>query len=485
MPTTKTTTKTASQGKRTSSRESYGLSGGSPSSILERTAPNNVEAEEGLIASCILDGGQEVITSCIGAKLEDDAFFKPAHKIIYAALLELYEEGSEVDEIILVNKLQNQGNLEVVGGFAAISNLTNRIETTAHAHFWMEIVREKWMLRRLIKTANHVVQQCYEEQDGLEHFLEDVEQEIFKISQDRVTDSAQLVKHSIDSAVNLVTKMLDHRGDTGAVPSGFIDLDRLTFGFHKQEMIVLAARPSLGKTAMALNIAESAVMAQGDGATEPVPTLFFSIEMSAQQLALRLLCGRARVNLKGVREGFLSKEHQRALAKAAHELKNAPLWLDDSGNLTILELRAKARRVHTRKKLGLVVIDYLQLLSGTDTRVQREQQISEISRGIKAMAKELDVPVLVLSQLNREAEKERRNPRLSDLRESGSIEQDADVVLLLTCPRPEKGESSELPQATRERILYVAKQRNGPVGKIPLTFIHEYTRFENYSANRD
>jgi len=484
MPPTKTTSKTASQNKRTSSRESYGRSGGSPPSVLARTAPNNIEAEEGLIASCILDGGQEVMTSCIEAKLEVDAFFKPAHQIIYAALLELYEEGSEVDEIILVNKLQNQSNLEVVGGFAAISNLTNRIDTTAHARFWMEIVREKWMLRRLIKTAGHVVQQCYEEPEGLEHFLEDVEQEIFKISQDRVTDSAQPVKHSIDSAVNLVTKMLEHRGEMGAVPSGLIDLDRLTFGFHKQEMIVLAARPSLGKTAMALNIAESAVMAQGDE-TEPVPTLFFSVEMSAQQLALRLLCGRARVNLKGVREGFLSKEHQRALAKAANELKNAPLWIDDSGNLTILELRAKARRVHTRRKLGLVVIDYLQLLSGTDTRVQREQQISEISRGIKAMAKELDLPVLVLSQLNRDAERERRDPRLSDLRESGSIEQDADVVLLLTCPRPEKGESTDLPQATRERNLYIAKQRNGPVGKIPLTFIHEYTRFENYSANRD
>ena len=488
MSPTKTSSKTPlqSKGTGTSSSESYGLSGGSAPSVLERTAPNNIEAEEGLLASCVLDGGQEVMTSCIEAKLEADAFFKPAHQIIFAALLELYVEGSEVDEIILVNKLQNQSNLEAVGGFAAISTLTNRIETTAHSRFWMEIVREKWMLRRLIKTAGHVVQQCYEQQGELEHFLEDVEQEIFQISQDRVTDSAQPVKYSIDSAANLVTKLFDQRGELSGVPTGLIDLDRMTFGFHKQEMIVLAARPSLGKTAMALNIAESVVMDKGDG-VEPMPTLFFSIEMSALQLALRLLCSRARVNLRGVREGFLSKENQRALAKAASDMRNAPLWIDDSGNLTILELRAKARRVHTRRKLGLVIIDYLQLLSGTDARVQREQQISEISRGIKAMAKELDVPVLVLSQLNRESEREKRDPRLSDLRESGSIEQDADVVLLLTCPRPrpEKGESSELPQATRERNLFIAKQRNGPVGKIPLTFIHEYTRFENFSPNRD
>ena len=480
MPSTKTTRETARQ----SSRATGKITARSGSSVLDRTAPSNIEAEEGLLASCILDGGQEIITTCIEAKLEAVAFFKPAHQIIFSALLELYEEGSEVDEIILVNKLQNQDQLDEIGGFAAISSLTNRIETTAHARFWLEIVREKWMLRRLIRTANHVVEQCYEQQEGLEHFLEDVEQEIFKISQDRVTESAQPIKKSIDEAVNLVTKILQHGGEMSGVPTGLIDLDTMTFGFHKQEMIVLAARPSLGKTAMALNIAESVVMAKGDRA-EPVPTLFFSIEMSAQQLALRLLCSRARVDLRGVREGFLQKEPQRALAQAAQELKTAPLWIDDSGNLTILELRAKARRVHTRRNLGLVIIDYLQLLSGTDTRVQREQQISEISRGIKAMAKELNLPVLVLSQLNREAERERRDPRLSDLRESGSIEQDADVVLLLTYPRPVKGESNDLPQATRERNLFIAKQRNGPVGTVPLTFIHEYTRFENYSAKRD
>jgi replicative DNA helicase len=261
------------------------------------------------------------------------------------------------------------------------------------------------------------------------------------------------------------------------VPSGFRDLDTLTFGFQRAEMIVLAARPSMGKTSLALNMAEAAAMPKKG---EPATTLIFSLEMSAPQLALRMLCARARVNMKLLRDGLLSKNgsEQSELIKAADDFSKSPLFIDDSSHLSIMELRAKARRVHARHKLGFVIVDYLQLLSPTDPRVPREQQVAEASRGLKALAKELNVPVLVLSQLNRSSEKDNRTPRLSDLRESGSIEQDADVVLMLARP---KDADEKFQVATDSAELIVAKQRNGPVGELKLTFLRDITRFENFT----
>ena len=450
---------------------------------LDRIAPHNIDAEEGLIASCIMDGGQETMTTCLEARIKPDYFYKPSHQVIFQALLDLYEKGSVVDEIILVEQLESQNRLEEVGGYSAITRLTNRIETTAHAQYWMEIVREKCLLRRLIKSATQIVDDCYHSQEGLDNFLEVAEQKIFEISRDRVSESATPIKESIDSAVKLINTLLQRKGELSGVSTGFIDLDRMTFGFHAAEMIVLAARPSLGKTALALNIAEAATFPI-DRQKKPVPTLFFNLEMSARQLAFRLLCSHSRVNMQRVKDGMVPREDQNRLSRDAKALKEAPLWIDESGQLTILEMRAKARRMHAKLRLGLVVIDYLQLISGTDSRAAREQQISEISRGIKAMAKELEVPVLVLSQLNRESEREKRLPRLSDLRESGSIEQDADVVFLLAKRVDKRGESEEgdTTSSSGEVIdLIVAKQRNGPVGTVPLSFIPEITRFENYS----
>ncbi len=450
---------------------------------LDRIAPHNIDAEEGLIASCIMDGGQETITLCLEARLSPDYFYKPAHQVIFQALLDLYEKGSVVDEIILVEHLGTQDRLEEIGGFSAITHLTNRIETTAHAQYWMEIVREKCLLRRLIKSATQIVDDCYHSQDGLDNFLEAAEQKIFEISQDRVTESAIPIKDSIDSAVKLINTLLQSKGELSGVSSGFIDLDRMTFGLHQSEMIVLAARPSVGKTSLALNIADAATF-PSDKQRKPVPTLFFNLEMSASQLAFRLLCSHSKVNMQRVKDGMVAREDQNRLSRDAKALKEAPLWIDESGQLTILEMRAKARRMHAKHKLGLIVVDYLQLISGTDSRVAREQQISEISRGIKAMAKELEVPVLVLSQLNRESEREKRQPRLSDLRESGSIEQDADVVFLLAKrgDKREEGENGNTVPSSGEVIdLIIAKQRNGPVGKVPLSFRPEFTRYENYS----
>ncbi|MDB6166096.1 MAG: dnaC, partial [Lacunisphaera sp.] len=314
---------------------------------------------------------------------------------------------------------------------------------------------------------------------GLEEFVDKVETDLFKVTQDRVSDSAQEIKESIKEANTVIAKLLMKKGELTGVTSGFKDLDAMTFGFQKQEMIVIAARPSMGKTSFALNIAESAALPKG-GKGDPVATLIFSLEMSSSQLALRMLCARSRVNMKLLRDGLVARDGREvnALGQAAEEFKKAPILVDDSSNLTIMEMRAKARRIYARKKLGLIIVDYLQLVSGSDPRAPREQQVAEVSRGLKAMAKELDLPVIVLSQLNRSSEKENRTPRLSDLRESGSIEQDADVVLMLSRP---KDADEKFQTAASAADLIVAKQRNGPVGDLKLTFLQEITRFENFT----
>ena len=285
------------------------------------------------------------------------------------------------------------------------------------------------------------------------------------------------MKGPTTEAMAVITKMMMKKGELTGVSSGFKDLDAFTYGFQRQEMIILAARPSMGKTSLALNFAEAAALPRrGEG----VPILIFSLEMGAAQLALRMLCARAKVNMKLLRDGLLSKngDEQKRLVETADEFSKAPIFIDDSSHLSIMELRAKARRLQSRNKLGLIIVDYLQLLAPTDSKSPREQQVAEMSRGLKALAKELDVPVLVLSQLNRSAEKENRTPKLSDLRESGSIEQDADVVLMLARP---KDADEKFQVAADSAELIVAKQRNGPVGDLKLTFLRDITRFENYT----
>ncbi len=445
--------------------------------VAGRELPHNLDAEAGLLACCIIDG-VDVVSRCLEQKLSAEAFFSPAHRAVFEAVFALTERRSAIDIIILCEELRKRGELDAIGGPAFVNELTNRIATTAHAGHFIEIVREKHLLRRLIHTATGAVERCFGyAQEGIEELVQDVEQEIFRISEDRYTDSAQPISQSVDGAVRIVQKLLERGGELSGLSTGFKDLDTLTFGLHPQEMIVLAARPSMGKTSLAMNIAEAVALPKR-GRIEAHPVLVFSLEMSADQLAMRMLTCRARVSSERLRGGFANREEQERLGQAAVELKTAPIWIDDSGQLNIHELRAKARRVHARHKLGLIVLDYLQLVSGTDPKIQREQQIAEISRGLKAMAKELHLPVIVLSQLNRESEKERRQPRLSDLRESGSIEQDADLVLLLARPKDAKDDFSV---ATDHADLIVAKQRNGPVGEVRLTFLREITRFENFA----
>ena len=395
-------------------------------------------------------------------------------------MLEIYSKSPPVSLEILAEELKTRRRFEQVGGFPYLMQVTGKIPTTAHAGYFIEKVREKHLLRELIKTATGAIEQAYGFTGGLEEFVDKVEQELFKVTQDRVSDSAQEINEAVKEANAVIAKLLMKKGELTGVTSGFKDLDAMTFGFQRQEMIVIAARPSMGKTSFALNIAEARGAAQAR-AGAGVEVLVFSLEMSSSQLALRMLCARSRVNLKLLRDGLVSRDGHEVnmLGQTAEDFKKCPLLIDDSSALTIMELRAKARRIHARKKLGMIIVDYLQLLSGSDPRAPREQQVAEVSRGLKAFAKELDVPVLVLeSQLNRSSEKENRTPRLSDLRESGSIEQDADVVLMLSRP---KDADEKFQTAANAADLIVAKQRNGPVGDLKLTFLQEITRFENFT----
>lgn len=430
-----------------------------------------------------------------------ESFFKPAHQVVYQIMLDLFSSGSGIDEVTVLSALSGRtvGSIgwlkdkqrltdpatplmNLVGGPSIINQLTDRIESIVNSRDWIRIVREKWLLRRLIYTTTRVAEDAYVNHDQLDHFIGEVEQQILAINEQAAGDSAVKFDKAIADASDMISRILAGRTDDG-VMTGYIDVDKMTFGMHSGEMIVLAARPSMGKTSFGMNIAENvAAPVRGEGQ----PVMVFSLEMPAEQLAMRMLCGRARVSMRRVRDRMLGAEQQKELARAASVLKNAPIWVDDSSGLNILQLRAKARRVHRQHNLQLIVVDYLQLLSGTDARVPREQQIAEISRGLKSLAKELSLPVLVLSQLNRSSERENRAPRMSDLRESGSIEQDADVVFLLA-PRNSEGEeaNASIPQAASERDLIIAKQRNGPTGQVPLTFIADFTRFENYTSQRE
>ncbi|WP_221030212.1 replicative DNA helicase [Actomonas aquatica] len=444
---------------------------------LGRQAPHSVEAEEYLLSCCLLDGSDS-IAKCLEKKLAPAAFYVPANRIIFEKLVELYQTNPPVAIEVLAEELKTTGQLDEIGGLPYLMQVSSRIPTTAQTDYFIERVRELHLLRQLIKVGTSTVEQCFNFQGGLEEFVDKIEQDIFQVTQERVSDGAKSMKQTAKDAWVVIDKMMHHKGEITGVSSGYKDLDAMTYGFQKAEMIILAARPSMGKTSLALNMAEHAAMPKRG---TPTGTLVFSLEMSAAQLGMRLLCSRGRVNMKKLREGFVSqggKEYQ-DLQNAADEMSRAPIFIDDSSHLTIMELRAKARRLHARHPLGFIVVDYLQLLSPTDPKTPREQQVAEISRGLKSLAKELELPVLVLSQLNRSAEKENRTPKLSDLRESGSIEQDADVVLMLARPR-DADEKFQVAADSAE--LIVAKQRNGPVGDLKLTFLRDITRFENYTT---
>ncbi len=446
---------------------------------MTRLPPHNLDAEEGVLASIILDGTGEVINACVASKIREEYFFKPEHQIMFSAMLALFNESRPIDEIVLAEYLSRRGQLERVGGAVEISRIAGRIETFAHFRQWLEIVREKYFARAIIHTCAETIERAYENRGSIDQFMEDMESRFLGISNDRVGDSVKPAREQVDAAVMNINTLIMNKGELMGVPTGFTSLDNMMRGLHSNEMIVIAGRPGTGKTSIALNIVESALFGKNS-----IPTLVFSLEMLAEQLYQRMIASRARIDQHKLSSGFLEKDRLQDIHATAKELKSAPLWIDDTAGLSILEMRAKARRLNQQLggKLGLVVVDYLQLLRGSDPSAPREQEVAEISRGMKAMSKELRAPVVVLAQLNRDSEKETRNPRPSDLRESGSIEQDADAILLLS--RQRKSDKDEEVNKNSNWLIRVelAKQRNGPTGVITLLFNRSYTRYENYIA---
>ena len=445
---------------------------------VHRTPPHSVEAEQGVLGSMLISP-RETIAECV-EKINEDYFYVPAHRTVYEVLVEVWNAGQAIDLITFTQVLRDRNLLDSVGGAAFVTNLFTFVPTAANVQYYLEIVRDKYILRQIISAATESVRRAYEEQDEVESLLDEVEQKIFEVGEDRFKGQMLSMKDHAMQAIETIEKLYERKGSITGISTGFVEFDRMTSGLHPSEMVVIAARPSMGKTALAMNIAEYVAI------SEKLPVGVFSLEMSSQQLVQRLLCSRARVNLQRVRDGFLGERDFPSLTAAASKLAEAKMFIDDSASLSVLELRAKARRLKAQQDVQLLIIDYLQLLRSTSRRAQdnRQLEISEISAGLKALAKELKIPVIVVAQLNRQPEQRSGGkPRLSDLRESGSIEQDADLVGLLV--RPEMYEEDEEARVEKagEAELIIAKQRNGPVGEIPLTFLKEYTRFETRARN--
>ncbi len=452
---------------------------------MDRLPPHAPEAEQGVLGCVLLSPG-ECIGECIEKfKAGAEVFYDLRHQTIFETLIEMYDEREAIDIITLQQRLKNKQRLEEVGGVAYLNSLPDTVPSAANLSYYLEIVLEKYVLRKMIQTCTEVVGRVYEHEGEVDALLDEVERDILRISETRVEGKTDKIKELVKKAISTIEDYHQRQGMLTGVGTGFVDFDKMTSGLHGGEMIVVAARPSMGKTSLAMNIAEHVAI------QEKLPVGVFSLEMTSDSLVMRMLCSQARVNLRSVREGFLVERDFPQLLNAAGRLSSAPLFIDDTSGMSILQLRAKARRMSQQYGIKLFVIDYLQLLHSTARRAEnRQQEIADISNGIKSLAKELNVPVIVLSQLNRELEKDKdRKPRLSDLRESGAIEQDADLVCLLY--KPSRGEEDESGGSGGEEQdalpvnLLIAKQRNGPTGDVHLTFLKSYTRFESAAKVSD
>lgn len=463
-----------------------GTANGSARHSVDRLPPHSAEAEQGVLG-CILLSPNDCMGECISKfKGGSEVFYDLRHQTIYDHMAEMFDKREAIDLITLHQRLKDKQLLEQVGGRAYLSGLVDAVPSAANLTYYLDIVQEKSLLRKMIRVCTEVVGRVYDYEGQVDALMDEIERDVLRVSESRVQSHTSTIKDLVKKAISTIEDYHQRQGTLTGIGTGFGDLDRMTTGLHGGEMIVIAARPSVGKTSLAMNIAEHVAI------DEKLPVGVFSLEMTAESLVLRMLCSRSRVNLRTVREGFLAERDFPKLTGTAGKLANAPLHIDDSSGLSILQLRAKARRMHQQYGIKLFVVDYLQLLHSSSLRAEnRQQEIADISSGIKALAKELDVPVIVLSQLNREVEKEKgRPPRLSDLRESGAIEQDADVVGLLYRPVAQSddddaGATPTESDATAVNLL-IAKQRNGPAGEdVHLTFLKPYTRFESAAKIHD
>jgi len=431
--------------------------------------PQHIEAEQSVLGGILIEN---YAINKVLEILKPDDFYRESHRKIYEALIVLSERDEPADSITLTNELKNSGHLDSVGGVSYVASLIDLVPTAANIEYYAKIVKEKAILRKLIQTSTEIITQSYEDRGDVEGFLDEAERAIFDISENRVRPSFYPIKDVVKGSFKILERLYEKKELVTGVPSGFKDLDRMTAGFQPSDLIIVAGRPSMGKTAFCLNVAQYAAIEKKN------PVAIFSLEMSKEQLVIRMLCSEAHVEGTKLRSGFLSESDWPRLTIAAGNLSDAPIYIDDTAALSVLELRAKARRLKTeRGGLGMLIVDYLQLMKGRTRVESRQQEISEISRSLKALAKELNIPVIAVSQLSRKTEERTGNrPQLSDLRESGAIEQDADLILFIY--RDEVyNRSEENPNRGKAEII-IGKQRNGPIGKIELAFLDKFTTFK-------
>ncbi|MBI4965232.1 MAG: replicative DNA helicase [Desulfomonile tiedjei] len=440
-----------------------------------RLPPQFPEGERAILGGLLLDNDA---LPKVAALLSAEDFYREAHRHVFNAILDLFGKNEPVDWITLTATLKKSGLLEAVGGAAFLTELIDAVPSAANILHYTKVVKEKAVLRQLISAATEISTRCYEDQPEIDHFLDEAEQIVFRIGEARIQSGFVHVRPLMTESFKTIERLYDRKENITGVSSGFKDLDNLTAGFQPSDLIIIAGRPSMGKTSLALNIAMHAAIEAG------TPTGVFSLEMSKEQIALRVLCARAGVNLKSLRTGFLTSEDWGHLTLAVGNISDSPLFIDDSPAINTLEIRAKARRLKKEHDLGLIIVDYLQLMRGATKSDFREQEISEISRSLKALAKELEVPVIALSQLNRKVEERpNKRPQLADLRESGAIEQDADVIIFIY--RDEVYNKSEDNPKKGEAEIIIGKQRNGPIGMVTAVFDARFSTFRPYTQREE
>lgn len=444
-----------------------------PVPLTPKIPPQNLEAERAVLGAILID--HESINKVLEI-LQADDFYVEGHRKIFETMVALSERNEPTDFLTVGNYLQNKGQLDYVGGAAVLSSLTDTIPSSANVVSYARIVREKALVRRLIAAASEIATLSYESGEDAERLLDHAEKMIFDLSENKMRRTFAMVKEVVKDSFKRIEKLFENKKQITGLPSGFPDFDHITCGLQPDELIILAARPSMGKTALALNLAEYAAI------HEKSTVAIFSLEMSKEQLVIRMLCSQARIDSARLRKGELHEQDWPMLTKAAGHLSDIRLFIDDSPAPTVLEMRAKARRLKREHGLDLIIVDYLQLVRPSGNSQSREQEISEISRSLKALAKELHLPVLALSQLNRAVEnRQNKRPQLADLRESGAIEQDADVITFIY--RDEVYDPNSPDKGVAE--LIIGKQRNGPTGMCKLAFLNQYTKFENLAYEAD
>ena len=438
--------------------------------ILDKLPPQNLDAEMAVLGSMLLD--EEAVSVAV-EKLDAGCFYKDTHRKIFQTISDLYNANKAVDLITLADALRKDNSLDDIGGASYLTSLANAVPTAANINHYAGIVREKYILRTLINNSTKIITVCHESEGNIAEVVDTAERLIFEVSDRRNQGSYLHLKEIVKDTIETIDKLYQNKAHVTGIPTGYIDFDIKTAGLQPSDLIIVAGRPSMGKSAFALGIAEYA------GVIEKVPTAIFSLEMSKEQLVQRMLCSHARVDAHKVRTGYLATSDWPRLTAAAGKLSEAPIFIDDTPAISVMELRARARRLKSHHGIKLIILDYMQLMRGSAMNMEsRQQEISEISRSLKALARELSVPVIAISQLSRAVESRTdHRPQLSDLRESGAIEQDADVVVLIL--REEYYNPSPDNQGIAEAII--AKQRNGPVGSLKLAFIKEFTRFDNLS----